>query len=342
MELYPRLGRSQHPAMQAVAIRKRGSAPSGMAVASQRGADELQPSPPAEPQHVSGRSLHLALPGTPADGPRAADADEPGHTTQGGSVAEHLLEAMDRRQKQHQCQTLWACWTFTFKPDDTFRIGWDIFMLGLVIFSCFMLPYKTAFELEETLKHDPSSLGMDWSDWAIDVLFYIDLGLNFWTAYSTGYAVVTDKWLIAKNYLGSSFFIDLVATVEWDILAKLMICGSGGCVGELRQVGSHRAGRGAFCCTSLCSCSCAPGQCGTANHNSLCPPGQRHHRALSHAEGLATGTGRAADRPPFQQIDHALLLYHGARVLPLRDRMRTCAGLPVLHDPDSLRVRARH
>eukprot|EP01048_Picozoa_sp_COSAG05_P015153 COSAG05_NODE_1794_length_4078_cov_2.720784_2_plen_641_part_00 len=157
------------------------------------------------------------------------------------SVASQLMSAMEQRALTHRCQFLWNCWHHAFQPDDTFRVVWDLFMLALVVFSCFSVPYNTAFWLEEELRENPKRVGMSPTDMMADLLFYVDMLLNFWTGYSTGYATITDKWLIAKNYLSTRFTIDLLSTVEWDILIRLLICGADGCTGDLREVNDYSA-----------------------------------------------------------------------------------------------------
>ena len=56
--------------------------------------------------------------------------------------------------------------------------------------------------LQETLRLDPSHLGMDPLDWVVDAVFYLDLVLNFWTGYLSGHMIVTDKTRIAKHCPG--------------------------------------------------------------------------------------------------------------------------------------------
>ena len=73
------------------------------------------------------------------------------------------------------------------------------------------------------------------SVWLVDAVFYIDIVLNFWTGYDTGYMVVTKKSQIAKHYLRSRFPIDVISTVEWDLIARRMYCGAAGCVGDKRE-----------------------------------------------------------------------------------------------------------
>ena len=103
-----------------------------------------------------------------------------------------------------------------------------------MIYSCFAVPYKTAFSLERMLREDPTDNGMSWDDWFFDAIFYLDIVLNFWTGYDTGYMIVTDKTMIAKHYLRTRFPIDFVSTVEWDLITRRIVCGNA-CIGEYRE-----------------------------------------------------------------------------------------------------------
>eukprot|EP01048_Picozoa_sp_COSAG05_P024435 COSAG05_NODE_5744_length_1099_cov_10.200334_1_plen_240_part_01 len=137
-------------------------------------------------------------------------------------TAVDLLKALEAKATHRG--PLGRCWHYAFDPTSSRRVGWDVFILGLVIYSCFAVPYKTAFELERELRDTPDSTGMTVGDWVVDALFYVDLVLNFWTGYNTGYHVITDKTAIAKHYLQSRFAVDLLSTVEWDLIARLIIC----------------------------------------------------------------------------------------------------------------------
>lgn len=57
---------------------------------------------------------------------------------------------------------------------------------------------------------------MSWWEWALDSCYWMDVFISFWTAYTdSGYKLVTDKRLIAKQYLKFWFWIDILATFPW-------------------------------------------------------------------------------------------------------------------------------
>ena len=171
-------------------------------------------------------------------GPARGDAT---FKRRGSTAAMTIFEAMDKHQHQHKCAPLYNCWTYALDPNGMVRIYWDVCMLILVVYSCFAVPYKTAFNLEATLRDDPSSSGMGAIDWIVDAIFYCDILLNFWTGYDTGYMIVREKKKIAKQYLRTRFAIDFVSTVEWDLLVRWTACDAGGCTGSLRELNDMTA-----------------------------------------------------------------------------------------------------
>lgn len=153
--------------------------------------------------------------------------------------AASVFQAMEHQRNSRRCAPLWAVWLFAFNPTDRFKMSWDAGIFLLVVYSSFAVPYKTAFELETILREDPSSLGMTWREWVVDAFFYLDIILNFWTGYDNGYMIDTRKRKIAVHYLRSRFLVDVLAAVEWDLLIRLVVCGSGGCTGSLRPVNDY-------------------------------------------------------------------------------------------------------
>ena len=98
-------------------------------------------------------------------------------------------------------------------------------VLVLVVYSSVMVPYDAAFMPNKDVM---------WFDTVVDICFYADIGLNFWTGFDRGYEIVMDKDQIVSNYVygpkGSPcgwFVIDLVATIQWDQLIGIFDEGLG-------------------------------------------------------------------------------------------------------------------
>ena len=106
--------------------------------------------------------------------------------TRRGAATGSIFAAMEHEANNRRCSAFWKVWMYAFNPNARFKMTWDAAILVLVVYSCFAVPYHTAFTLEELLRSDPSNLGMSTSDWIVDAIFYVDIVLNFWTGYDTG------------------------------------------------------------------------------------------------------------------------------------------------------------
>ena len=87
-------------------------------------------------------------------------------------------------------------------------------------FNVFVIPLDLAFE--PTLFQSTQFLVLNF---CIDFLFLVDILLSFRTTYindRTG-AEIREVKLMAKNYLRGQFTIDLLATIPFDALAKLLL-----------------------------------------------------------------------------------------------------------------------
>lgn len=117
---------------------------------------------------------------------RTAEQAQAMKGSRGSTAAISIFEAMDAHANKHKCAPLWHFFHYAFDPAGRFRVAWDTAILILVLWSCMKDPYETAFLLEGELREDPSASGMSVADWAVDMIFYFDMLLNFWTGYDTG------------------------------------------------------------------------------------------------------------------------------------------------------------
>jgi hypothetical protein len=92
-----------------------------------------------------------------------------------------------------------------------FRIGWDLLILILVLISCVLIPFQIAFQ------RAAYKLGSE-IIYFIDLLFLIDILLNFFTSFRHQGIEVTAKQNIARHYLKTTFFVDLIANLPLDAL----------------------------------------------------------------------------------------------------------------------------
>jgi hypothetical protein len=97
-------------------------------------------------------------------------------------------------------------------PQNQFRLAWDVIMALLLMIMAFYIPYRVAFYWNDEEEED---LTVFIFEMLVDAMFAMDILLNFFTAYtdpSTSLMVTTPK-LIAKKYIKSYFFVDLIATL---------------------------------------------------------------------------------------------------------------------------------
>ena len=111
---------------------------------------------------------------------------------------------------------LQAFLAFAISPNNWMRMRWDGLMLVVVVLSSLWVPFDAAFR-----PNKPPG----WVSYTMDILFYTDILLNFFTGYDKGYEVVMEKRRIVGHYIKTWFFIDLVATVDWEMFANLFRSG---------------------------------------------------------------------------------------------------------------------
>ncbi|XP_034029842.1 potassium voltage-gated channel subfamily H member 3-like [Thalassophryne amazonica] len=103
----------------------------------------------------------------------------------------------------------------------TFKAGWDWLILLATFYVAITVPYNvcfTAVEIREdggSAARNPPSV----SDILVEILFIIDIVLNFRTTYvSTSGQVVYDARSICIHYVTSWLFVDLIAALPFDLL----------------------------------------------------------------------------------------------------------------------------
>lgn len=94
-----------------------------------------------------------------------------------------------------------------------FKAIWDWIILCLTFYTAIMVPYNVA--LKNKTSEDVTLLVVDS---IVDVIFFIDIVLNFHTTYvGAAGEVVSDPKVIRVNYLKSWFIIDLLSCLPYDV-----------------------------------------------------------------------------------------------------------------------------
>ncbi|KAI1237212.1 hypothetical protein IHE44_0014470 [Lamprotornis superbus] len=118
---------------------------------------------------------------------------------------------------------------FTILHYSPFKAVWDWLILLLVIYTAIFTPYSAAFLLNDTEDRKRRECGYSCSplnvvDLIVDIMFIIDILINFRTTYvNQNEEVVSDPAKIAVHYFKGWFLIDMVAAIPFDLL----IFGSG-------------------------------------------------------------------------------------------------------------------
>ena len=94
-----------------------------------------------------------------------------------------------------------------------FKATWDWIILVLTFYTAVMVPFNVAFR-NKTMDDVPLLV----ADSIVDVVFFIDIILNFHTTFvGPGGEVVSDPKIIRMNYLKSWFVIDLLSCLPYDV-----------------------------------------------------------------------------------------------------------------------------
>ena len=102
-------------------------------------------------------------------------------------------------------------------PEGSFHKFWDLYIIFLLLYTAFFMPYKLAFIEDE-------SFAIILVDYIVDVSFWLDIVVNFLTAIedpARGVLIINFK-RIASNYLSGWFFLDFTACVPVDGIMNLI------------------------------------------------------------------------------------------------------------------------
>ncbi|KAJ0059785.1 hypothetical protein NL108_012015 [Boleophthalmus pectinirostris] len=105
-----------------------------------------------------------------------------------------------------------------------FKAVWDWLILLLVIYTAILTPYSAAFLLNDQEEQIMQSCGYSCSplnvvDLIVDIMFIIDILINFRTTYvNSNDEVVSHPIKIAVHYFKGWFLIDMVAAIPFDLL----------------------------------------------------------------------------------------------------------------------------
>lgn len=103
-----------------------------------------------------------------------------------------------------------------FYPNDSIKICFEIGISIILLLTCFITPLQFAFQEELD--------ALEWfmiMNYTIDFIFLVDIVVQFNSAYQNEvFEMIDDRKMVAKNYLLTWFFIDVLSILPLDLILK--------------------------------------------------------------------------------------------------------------------------
>ena len=98
-------------------------------------------------------------------------------------------------------------------PEDMFKkVFWELFISLCLLITCILTPFNLAFD--EYVHGFP---GYVWFSYSIDIIFALEIILNFNTAVVTSTHLSDNRCVIANEYLKSWFIIDFLSVLPFEL-----------------------------------------------------------------------------------------------------------------------------
>lgn len=109
------------------------------------------------------------------------------------------------------------------RHDSLSKAIWDWIVLLLVIYTAIEVPYNVAFIVPLHKKVSLKDNIWEILNLCVDILFIVDVIINFRTTYVEGRTVkvVSNPRKIACNYLRTWFFVDFVSAMPFELISLL-------------------------------------------------------------------------------------------------------------------------
>ena len=96
------------------------------------------------------------------------------------------------------------------------RTRWDVFIIVMALFNAFSVPYNAAFQ-----QGQEQGIGLRFFDLFVNMLFIVDLAINFRTTYvetNSGVEVFEPNKIARRYVLGGRFVVDMLSSLPLDSL----------------------------------------------------------------------------------------------------------------------------
>ena len=103
-----------------------------------------------------------------------------------------------------------------WRPEDSFKVGWDLMGIVLILEELIMIPLLLSFEFETPPELELINL-------LITVFFIMDMVLNLNTGYYSKGTLVMQRKKIIRKYFSFWFYVDFVSSFPFDLLPLEML-----------------------------------------------------------------------------------------------------------------------
>jgi len=119
----------------------------------------------------------------------------------------NTVSKMNERRRRNSNKKI-----FIISPQNRWKLIWDLLVFGLMVYMLFEVPYLLCLDvsLSPSIHHPADAVAL-----FADCCFLVDIVVTFFTAYhdSNVYKLITNQRLIAKRYLKTWFWTDLITSV---------------------------------------------------------------------------------------------------------------------------------
>ena len=101
------------------------------------------------------------------------------------------------------------------------KMWWDLFIIVLALYNCLSIPYEVCYGSSFS-----DSVGLDVFEYSIDVLFFTDILINFWTTYvnkKTGNEVTSGIKVALRYIFYGRFWVDLGASLPLELIVVVIL-----------------------------------------------------------------------------------------------------------------------
>ena len=132
-------------------------------------------------------------------------------------------------------------------PFEKFRLTWDLLLGIIILYNVITIPVRIAFDLQLTLEDNSfNNMLLVVLEIGFDLMFIMDIFLNFVTAYYKVDVLITNFHSIAIRYASTWLLLDIVASVPFDLILMLADGGDssgGGVFSSVKMLKTLRVAR---------------------------------------------------------------------------------------------------